>query len=339
VVSAFTVVLDAANIAFTRHGQGNARFMFRRVEEVRDRWLRERGGAVHAVIDASAYRRMSDRSTAVAAAEDGWLETATGDADDSILELADKFDAAIVSNDNFTYAREDYPWLQGCVDRVFSVSWHSGQLSVQRRVLRVATKEEIDKARREKAEKAGIRHDLGDRTWRCTAPPDECEHGGRALPHSLLRKKEPDWYCTCGYPAEELYVETEDVPLARPPVLDVLHNRSLQSKVTLGPTVTVLGRGGPSRPHVHDVTAGLPAGDAKAISREHLEVFLDDDGNPIVRHLAENNTTFLNPRTDERGLPIDNRLADNVDYLLSEADELLLGGKIVWLVVSIPREA
>ena len=90
---------------------------------------------------------------------------------------------------------------------------------------------------------------------------------------------------------------------------------------------------------MHDVTAGLPVGDAKAISRQHVAIFLDDDGNPIVRHLRERNSTFLNPEVDELGQPLDRRLVLNADYLLSEADELLLGGNVVRLIVSHPGEA
>lgn len=337
-MSAFTVVLDAANIAFTKKGL-HPQYHFRRVDEVRQVWLeRIPTSRVHAVIDASAYRRMADQSRARLAMEHGWLETAPGDADDRILELADRYGAAIVSNDKFEYARDDYPWLQGCTDRVFSASWRKGELLLQPRLLRIATPEEIACARREKATKAGIRHDLGDRTWRCKAPPELCEHSGQLVPHSLLRERQDGWYCVCQYSAQEQYADLTPVALAGPSALAVLHADRFQHEVAVGPHPLVIGRGGQSRPHVHDVTVGLPRDQAAEVSREHLEIFLDDDSNPIVRHLAQNNATFLNPRLGIDGLPLNNRLADHAEYLVSEADSLLLGPGTVTLVIIIPRE-
>ena len=85
------------------------------------------------------------------------------------------------------------------------------------------------------------------------------------------------------------------------------------------------------------MTAGLSPEQAKDISRKHLEVFLDDDGDAIVRHLRPENVTFLNPAFGADGLPLDNRLADGAEYLLSEDDTLVLGSGYVTIVVTVPR--
>ncbi|GAA1023707.1 hypothetical protein Aple_090220 [Acrocarpospora pleiomorpha] len=337
-MSAITVVLDAANIACVRN-QRPIRFRFSRVEEVRDAWLeRQPHGEVRAVIDASAYRRMLDRPRARRAEEDGWLETATGDADDRILDLADRYSAAIVSNDKFDYARDDFPWLQGCGDRVFSASWNDGALLIQARILRVASAREISYAQAEKRAKAGIRDDLGDRVFRCTAPAEVCDHGGRLVEHGLLREQSDGFFCVaCQHPAQEEYLDAVVAEQTGPPRLAVMHHQLFQHEVTMSRQALVLGRGQSSRPHIHDVTAGLPREEAVQVSREHLEAFLDDDGNSIVRHLSPNNASFLNPEPGLDGLPRDNRLADRAEYLVSEDDVIHLGPGAVRLIVTVPR--
>ncbi|WP_204288884.1 FHA domain-containing protein [Microbispora amethystogenes] len=338
-MSAITVVLDASNIACVRQQNGRIAYRFSRVEEVRDYWLkRHPEDEVRAILDASAYRRMVDEPRARRAEQDSWLETATGDADDRILDLADRYRAAIVSKDNFTFAREEYPWLQGSRGRVFLPSWRKGALLLQPRVLRVATPQEIAKAQDEKRAKAGIRNDLGDRAFRCTAPPDICDHGGALVQHALLREMDGIFYCVaCQHRAQEEFLDPVVPESAGEPRLTVMHHQRVRHELSLGSQALILGRGGSSRPHVHDVTAGLPNELAVQIAREHLEAFLDDDGNLIVRHLSMTNASFLNPSLGSDGLPSDNRLADFAEYSVSENDEIHLGPGVVRLIVGVPR--
>jgi hypothetical protein len=337
-VSVITVVLDAANIAFTNAGRDGASYRFCRVEQVRDAWMAQHPrGVVRAVTDASALRRMPDEHLARRAKVDGWLDIAPGDADDVILDLAERYGAMVVSNDNFAYARDDHPWLQGCADRVFSASWRGGTLLLQPRLLKVATAEDIARARREKATKAGIRHDLGDRVWRCTARMGECSHAGEVVPHSRLRHRGRQAFCVCGSRAEERHADLPHLLVTGPPQLTVLHHDRVHHVVPIDAGRVVLGRGGRSRPHVHDITAGLKGAAATEISREHLEVLLDDDRNLIVRHLALKNATFLNPRLGADGLPMDNRLEDGAEYLIGEGDTLWLGPGVITLIVTVPR--
>ena len=337
-MSAVSAILDAANIAYTPAAGGRRSYRFSRVEEARDAWLaRGDGGDVRAVIDASALRGLADGPRADLARREGWLEVATGDADDPILELAERFGAAVVSKDNFVHARDDHPWLQGCSDRVYSPSWRGGELVLRPRLLRVASPEDIERARRAKARKAGIRDGLGDRVWHCAAPPDECDLSGTGVPQALLRERGGGWYCKCGYPALEQFAGLPTLEVTGPPTCAVMHGVLLRWNVAVERRPRVFGRGGPRRPHVFDVTAGLSPEQAKDISRKHLEVFLDDDGDAIVRHLRPENVTFLNPAFGADGLPLDNRLADGAEYLLSEDDTLVLGSGYVTIVVTVPR--
>jgi hypothetical protein len=335
-VSAVSVVLDAANIAFTTAGGGRLSYHFSRVEEVRDAWLaRDDGGDVRAVLDASALRGMADRPRAELARREGWLSVAPGDADDQILELADRFGAAIVSKDNFQHARDDYPWLQGCSARVYSASWRAGELLLQPRILRIVEAQDIERARRAKARKAGIRDGLGDRVWHCTAPAGECDLRGASVPQSLLRERGDGWYCKCGYVAMEQYADLRALEVTGPPMFAVMHGVMQRWEVPIEPGPHVFGRG--DRPDVFDVTVGLPREQAREISHEHLEAFLDDDGGAIVRHLAPTNVTFLNPDFGADGLPVNNRLADGAEYLLTEDDTLVLGPGHVTIMVTVPR--
>lgn len=330
-----TVVLDASNLAFRKATRD---FDFGRVLEVRDRWVaRNPGAVVHAVLDASTLRKMVDRRPVDEARRERWLDLATGDADDRILDLAYRHGAAIVSHDNFKDARSEHPWLQGCSDRVFSVRRVKGAVHLWPRQLKILTTEEIDRARADKARKAGIRLGEDDRTWRCSASPGpgSCAYAGQVIPPGLVTQPRPNGpaMCRCGYPAQEVLLEAPAPPLAGAEVA-VMHGSLLQEAVPLAADPVLFGRGGPKRPHVRDVAAGLA--DETEISKKHVELFLDDDGHPVAIHRAEYNTTFLNPSFDEDGLPADNRMLLDVEYQVIDSDVLVLGSGQVTLVVSAP---
>lgn len=211
-MTAYSVLLDASNIAFTMAG-GARTWRFERVEQVREAWLRKApNDRVHAVIDAGVLRGLSDRSRAARAEKDGWLEVAHGDADDVILREADRYAAAIVSRDKFVQARRDYPWLQGCQDRIWWIYTLHGRLSLRHRPLEVAGEDAIDAAIRKKAAKAGLA--VGDdREWRCAAPTGRCDHAGGSITSEMVRRAGDTWYCRyCQYPAREVLAAAPEPP-------------------------------------------------------------------------------------------------------------------------------
>src|ERR1700730_19000772 len=109
------VLLDAANIACKRpRSKGKPKeWHFARVERVRKRCQKKWHGAhVRAVIDAEAENRLTDRKRADNAHAEGWLDTASGDADDIVLAMAASLNALVVSKDTFKDARRSHPWLE-----------------------------------------------------------------------------------------------------------------------------------------------------------------------------------------------------------------------------------
>lgn len=327
------VVLDAANIACkNRRGGAPPEWRFARVERVKraclDTWP---GALVRAVIDASAEQRLADRGRSDTAHKEGWLQTAPGDADDLALDIAAHLGAAVVSRDNFMDARRDHPWLEREAERVWSFSIQKDRSVVLRpRRLLPATDEQVAEARRKKARKAGIVTMGEDEVWTCTGPPDKCNYAGQAVP--VLRRGGDRLCKFCSYPAvEQVYTP---VPKAVAPLLTLLVNGREHGRFPLPPDGLVLGRGGPSRPDVTDLTAGLDGRSAHAISRRHLQIEPDDEGWPVVVHRGSGGDTFLNPRVGADGLPLDNRLAHGERYPLIEGDELWLGEGRVRLIVS-----
>ncbi|MGW3123589.1 NYN domain-containing protein [Streptomyces sp. NPDC001107] len=334
------VIIDASNVAATR----TRRWPFSRVVEVRDAWLRDHPGAgAIAVLDASVRRFLDDQHLLQQAERAQWLEVRRGDADDRILALAVKFNAGIVSGDKFRYARREHPWLQGNDSRVWGVSWVGGRVVFVPRRLGVATDEEIERDREKKRSKAGLLPEDAEVRFRCTSSPDACLRGGEVLLPRHVNKDRDRWYCrSCSCEAVEILVE--------PPLPDDLGTGPVQVTVRHGFTVRriltvpaeglALGRASRRHPEVTDVTDGLTRDDADTISRLHVRIYLDDDGNPLVEHVPEKhrNVTFLNPELDFDGRPRSGRLATGPAYGLEEGDELFLGPGLVRLRIGFGRD-
>ncbi|REE97764.1 FHA domain-containing protein [Thermomonospora umbrina] len=340
-MSMIGVVLDAANIA-NRNPPPNSppgtprRWEFARVERVRAacaaRWPDRH---VRAVIDASVMSRLADRAGAATAEREGWLITATGDADDDVLEIADRYAALVFSRDNFGHARLEYPWLDGEPDRVWWFSTRRGLVTLAPRPLKRLTPDEIERARREKERKAGRPVDDADRTWRCLAAEGVCTYAGGPVPAGMLREHRGAWFCmACNNEAEEVLYEPSPAAPPAAPTLLVQVDGDRRRTLDVPSGGLLLGRGGPRRPRVTDVTASLDRSAAKQISRDHLRVEVDDDGWPVAVHEGENGVTFLNPRIGPDGLPADNRLVRGEEYPLCDGDELVLGPGRVRIVVS-----
>jgi hypothetical protein len=332
-----TVIIDAANIA-CRVVRTRRIYHFDRVELVRQTWLESHPDAtVHAILDAGVWGRFADMDRLDLANEAGWLHAAAGDADDRILEEASKFQASVISMDGFVFARQQYPWLQGCVDRVFGVSWQGARPRIWPRVLRIATDDEVAEALRRKKEKA-LRHDADPSArFRCDQSPADCQWGGRVVPEDVLRETADNFVCICGnYLVEvdpDLDLGDEPVSEARGPGFAILRHGVHQATITVPPEGVVIGRCDAGSGYIHDVTAGLAQEERSAISRQHLWIGFDPDGNLVIRHQATNNASFLNPRFGEDGLPVSNRLPDMVTIPVHAGDEIVLGPGAVRLLV------
>ncbi|MFE0509467.1 hypothetical protein [Streptomyces sp. NPDC058964] len=331
------VIIDASNVAATRQRP----WPFARVVDVRDAWLREHpeAGAL-AVVDASVRPVLGDRHLVEQAERAQWLEVHQGDADDRILALAKQFDAAIVSSDNFRYARREHPWLQGNDSRVWSVRRIRGRILFSPRQLGVATEEEIERDWQRKRAKAGLLSRDAEERFRCTSDAEACRRGGEVLLPRQVNKDGARWYCrSCGYEAVEIVAEPAlpDGPVTGPVQVAVQHGYTFRHVIAVpAEGGLTLGRASRSRPGVTDVTEGLGRDEAAEISRTHLRIFLDDDGMPLAEHVPEphQNVTFLNPDTDTLGRPRTGRLATAMPYALEDGDELQLGPGTVRLRIS-----
>jgi hypothetical protein len=314
------VVLDAANIAaMNPRDGGDPKWHFARVERVKAacgvNWP---GAHVRAVIDASAELRLTDRRRADAAHRDGWLETAPGDADDKVLELAGNLGAPVVSRDNFYDARRNYPWLEE-EDRVWSFSIQKDRSVVLRpRPLPPVSDAKIKAARRNKAQKAGLVTVGQDEVWLCTAQSSQvCNYAGQPTQVSQVRGRRMCRFCSNPV-REQVYTP------APPPALVLSVDGQERGRFTVPAEGLVLGRGAPQRPEVTSVTEGLEDAARKRIGRRHLRIELDGDGAPVVVHQSEHGYTFLNPRPGADGLPLDNSLRLGAAYPLIEGDTLWL---------------
>jgi hypothetical protein len=321
-VSSPTVVIDASNLARAKDGL----WRFSRIVDIRNQWLLEKpGGHPYAVLDASVRPHLVDQELVRQAETDGWLEVHQGDADDRILQLAANHGAAVISHDKFDYARREHQWLQGNGSRVWQVRREKGRVLLTLRQLRVASDAEIDDDRRKKAEKAGLPVTDPDRRWRCDSPPGTCNHGGTELATGQVHLTGGRWYCRY---CEHAVMEVTAEPPVRPVIplsVTLLHGFAVRWTVPVSEDGLLLGRATRSAPEVHDVTIGLPRGQAAQISRRHLRLSLDDDGELTVEHLAARNATFLNPELDFNGRPRNARLTLGAHYGLIDGDELHLG--------------
>ncbi|WP_392670972.1 hypothetical protein [Streptomyces sp. LN785] len=328
------VIIDASNVA---HGRART-VSFARVVDVREAWLRENPGSEpYAVLDGSVRGRLQDRSLAERALREHWLEYHQGDADDRILTLAVQFGADIISDDNFRFARREHTWLQGSTDRVWSARRIHGRVVFSRRSLGVATEEEIDADWVNKRGKSGTLDPESEQRFRHVDEPSPCRRSGAVLGPTQVYAAGDRLFCrSCDQPAEEI--------VAAPPLLGategpaevtVLHGYTVLRTVRVAPDDgIVIGRASRSRPSTTDVTAGLGPDASGEISREHVRIFLDDDGKPMAEHLTDNNASFLNPELDLRGRPCTARLATRTPYALEPGDELVLGTGTVRLRIT-----
>lgn len=329
-MSVIAVVLDAANIACKNRRNGEPpQWQFSRVERVRTACLATWPGAhVRAIIDASAEQRLTDRRRSEVARAEGWLQTASGDADDLVLDTAEKLGAPVVSRDNFYDARRNHPWLEN-EERVWSFSIQKDRSVVLRaRRLLPVSDEQVAEARRKKARKAGVVSVGLDEVWLCAAPSKhECIYAGQAV--QVIETRGCRVCRFCSYPAkEQIYT-----PAAIPTLILYVDGQE-RGRFTLPPEGLVLGRGGQARPDVTDLASGLDKDAARRIGRRHLQVEPDDEGWPIVVHQSSQSETFLNPRVGPDGLPLDNALYRGEPYPLIEGDTLWLDDGRVRLIVT-----
>ncbi|MFD7867416.1 hypothetical protein [Streptomyces sp. NPDC059783] len=333
-MSAPDVIIDASNIA---HGRGGT-VSFARVVDVREAWLREHPGSYpYAVLDGAVRGRLEDRALADRAGREHWLELHQGDADDRILSLAAQYGAAVISEDNFRFARREHTWLQGNTDRIWSARRVRGRVVFSRRSLSVATDEEIDADRARKRGKAGLRDPDSELRFRHVEEPSPCRRSGSVLTPPQVYASGDRLYChSCDQPAEETVAEAPvpETPDGRT-VITVMHGYAVLRTVDVpGDDGLVIGRASRSRPGTTDVTDGLGPEARGEISREHVRIFLDDDGRPMAEHLTDNNASFLNPVLDRYGRPSTARLATRTPYGLEPGDELVLGTGSVRLRIS-----
>lgn len=328
-MSAPHVIIDASNVA-----AGKKRpWPFSRVVDVREAWLRKYPGSdAIAVLDANVRPMLDDQHLVARAEREKWLEVHQGDADDRILALAARSDAHIVSGDNFRYARREHAWLQGNGSRVWGVHRVGGRVVFSLRQLGVATDEEIERDRRHKLDKAGLLREDSDRRFRHAAESSGCLRGTDELLPRQVNKDGARWYCrSCGFEAVEVVAHPPlpEAPADAGPVrVTVQHGYAVRATLTVPPCgMLTLGRRSRRNPGVTDVTDGLSPDQAEQISRVHLRIILDDDGNPLAVHVPEpdRNASFLNPELDLAGRPQSSRMATGTPYALEDGDELHLG--------------
>ncbi|MGW2045369.1 NYN domain-containing protein [Streptomyces sp. NPDC001858] len=321
------VIIDASNVAAT----SQTPWPFSRVVEVREAWLRRHPGAdVIAVLDATVRPHLDDQKLVEQAERARWLQVYQGDADDRILALADQYDAAIVSDDNFRYARREHAWLQGNSSRVFSVRRMRGEVILSLRHLGVATDQEIERDRLKKLRKAGLLHPDSEKRFRHASGGSGCVHADDELRPRHVHKQGTRWYCRlCYFDVTETVAEAPLTPGpgAGPVRVTVLHGHRTRESLAVPPEGMTLGRPSRGRPEVTVVTTGLDEQQVRQISRAHVRIFLDDDGKPLVEHIPDpcQNASFLNPELDFRGRPQSSRLATGTPYALEDGDELCLG--------------
>lgn len=328
------VIIDASNVA---HGRGGT-VSFARVIDVREAWLLEHPGSYpYAVLDGGVRGQLEDRRQAEQAELEHWLEYHQGDADDRILTLAVQFGAAIVSEDNFRFARREHSWLQGNTDRIWSARRIRGRVVLSRRALAVATDEQIEADWAKKRGKSGTLDPGSEKLFHHVGDVSHCRRSGAVLTPTQVYSSRGRLFChSCDQPAEETIAAPPmaDAP-AGPAQITVLHGYTVVRTVPVpADDGLVVGRASRSRPTTTDVTAGLGPEASGEISREHVRIFLDDDGKPMAEHLAGNNVSFLNPELDLRGRPSTARLATRTPYALELGDELVLGTGTVRLRIS-----
>ncbi|GAB3450216.1 hypothetical protein GCM10027570_25200 [Streptomonospora sediminis] len=318
-MSAVVAVLDAANIAV--YAKGRARFS--RVAQVRElcraRWPQ---GDVHAYIDADVRYRVEDPERLTRALNERWVEVSAGDADDDVLAHAQRVGAVVVSNDKFADARNEHPWLQDTEHtRVFGASWLRGTPRLRPVTLTSLTAEQRERALRHKRFKTGEHSAADGRAFRCRAPREDCAYAGTVVEHWSIRWYQGEAFHACNHPVEEVGHRVAEPIAPADPTLSVMHGHRFQHSVQIGTAPVVFGRGGGDI----NTVAGLPEEQRRSISRRHIEFAADDDGQVLATHRSRTSASFLNPAFGTDGLPENNLLRDEEEYLLSPGDVVVLG--------------
>ena len=106
-----TAVMDGANIAYIEKTHGGAPKMAN-IVAVRS-VLEENGYEPIIIVDASLIYEIDDRPQLEALIERQAVRQvpAETDADFFIIEMAEEFDALLISNDSFKPYQEDHPWI------------------------------------------------------------------------------------------------------------------------------------------------------------------------------------------------------------------------------------
>lgn len=106
------IVVDGANIAFEEKSQSGDPKVSNLVAVIKV--LREKGYKPIAIIDASLQYEIDDPQQLESMIEDQDVRQVPADtnADYFVLETAERYNAKIVSNDQYESFREKYPWVE-----------------------------------------------------------------------------------------------------------------------------------------------------------------------------------------------------------------------------------
>ena len=105
------VVIDGANVAYEEKSAGGKPRLSNLLKVKRE--MEERGFDTVIIVDASLKYEIDDQSQMEALIESQHIRQvpAGTDADFFILEIADKCDARIVTNDQYKDYKDRYPWI------------------------------------------------------------------------------------------------------------------------------------------------------------------------------------------------------------------------------------
>ena len=110
-MSVTAAIVDGANVAYAERSEEGAPRVSNLV--AMGEALTELGYDFLVIVDAALRHEVDDREHMEALLDDDpWRQAPAGtDADYFILEAAERFDAWVVSNDEFEGWEEDYPWI------------------------------------------------------------------------------------------------------------------------------------------------------------------------------------------------------------------------------------
>ncbi len=106
------VVVDGANVAYAEKSADGAPRVSNLVAAVK--LLQEKGYSPIIIVDASLYHDIDDPKQLDGLLENQVIHQAPSqtDADYFVLETADRYDAWILTNDNYEEYRDDYTWIE-----------------------------------------------------------------------------------------------------------------------------------------------------------------------------------------------------------------------------------